>query len=79
MSKVYCIKTIYNKNDRYGLNKSTDYVLFKKGYFYEVDKTGYVDLVVNSDGLKFTIDYNNFVHEKDWREDRLNQILNGKD
>jgi hypothetical protein len=28
--KVYCIKTMYNKNDRYGLNESTDYVLFKK-------------------------------------------------
>jgi hypothetical protein len=79
MSKVYCIKTKYNKNDRYGLNKSTDYVLFKKGHFYEYVSEGL--WVKNSDGLLFGFDHNHFVHEEDWREERLNQILpkNGED
>jgi hypothetical protein len=81
MSKVYCIKTKYNKNDRYGLNESIDYVLFKKGHFYEYDNTSYVNIVVNSDGLRFSFDPVYFVHEEDWREARLNQILpkNGED
>lgn len=70
--KVYCIKTKYNKNDRYGLNESVDYVLFKKGYFYEYDYR--YQYVINSDGLKFTFDSNHFVHEEDWRESRLNDI-----
>lgn len=70
--KVYCIKTKFNKNDRYGLNESTDYVLFKKGYFYEYDYR--YQYVINSDGLKFVFDSNHFMHEQDWREARLNDI-----
>jgi len=75
--RVYCIKTKYNKNDRYGLEKSTDYVLFKRGHFYEYDNR--YQYVISKDGLKFTFDSNHFAHEQDWREERLNQILNGED
>ena len=75
--KVYCIKTMYNKNDRYGLNESTDYVLFKKGHFYETESGRSLripTLVVNSNGLKFTIDSTHFVHEQEWRESRLKDL-----
>lgn len=75
MSKrVYCIKTMYNKKDRFGLNKPTDYVLFKKGYFYETEAGSYMTFVVTSNGLKFTIDSTYFVSEQEWRERRLNDL-----
>ena len=73
-SRVYCIKTMYNKNDRYGLNESTDYVLFKKGHFYETESGSYTNFVVNSNGLKFNIDSTHFVHEQEWRESRLKDL-----
>jgi hypothetical protein len=72
--KVYCIKTMYNKNDRFGLNESTDYVLFKKGHFYETELGSYMTLVVNSNGLKFTIDSTYVVSEQEWRESRLKDL-----
>ena len=53
--RVYCIKTKYNKNDLYGLDKPTDYVLFKKGHFYEYVVEGL--WVKNSDGLLFSFDH----------------------
>lgn len=74
--RVYCIKTKFNKNDRYGLNESVDYVLFKKGHFYECDEStlGIGIVVINRDGLRFTFDSNHFMLEQDWREARLNDI-----
>ncbi len=66
---------MYNKNDRFGLNnKPTNYVLFKKGHFYETEAVSYMTFVVNSDGLKFTIDSTYFIHEQEWRESRLNDL-----
>jgi hypothetical protein len=72
--RVYCIKTKYNKNDRYGLNESVDYVLFKKGYFYECTTNGLGIVVMNRDGLKFAFDSNHFATEEDWRESRLKDL-----
>lgn len=72
--KVYCIKTKYNKNDRYGLNESTDYVIFKKGHFYEYVASGFTRVVINRDGVKFGFDSDYFVTEEDWRESRLNDL-----
>ena len=74
--KVYCIKTKFNKNDRYGLNESVDYVLFKKGHFYECDEnvSGIGIVVMNRDGLRFAFDSNHFATEEDWRESRLNDL-----
>jgi hypothetical protein len=72
--KVYCIKTKYNKNDRYGLNESVDYVLFKTGHFYECIAIGFTRVVINRDGLKFVFDSMHFTTEEDWRESRLNEL-----
>jgi hypothetical protein len=68
--KVYCIKTMYNRDP-----DSTEYVLFKKGNFYDTNKTGYfATMAINTNGYHYQIDPDYFVYEQEWRENRLKDL-----
>ena len=68
--RVYCIKTWYN-NGKYATD---DYVIFKKGHFYETKQTNYNTCVMR-EGMMFPLNKDNFVSEEEWRDMRINEII----